>query len=174
MNVIYVTAFALSLTVSATKSEVVSTNWNGLALKLVIPETNMVIGDAICASLIISNTASVEQVVRWNTGDPCGCGFGLFEITDMSSGKQIKCHIPDDERSVIGAGMINLTPHRTHGFDANLLAGYSLTNSGLYSVRGVHYFYSSEPPTNRQTIPVVTPPIVILLCPKTGTNSPPK
>jgi len=176
-NIAFNVAFvALMLTFSTGRSEMVETNWNGLSFQLVMPQTNWFIGDSISASLVMSNAAASKQIVRWNTGDVCGCGFGLFEIVNLSSGKQIKCHIPDNERTVMGAGMVGLIPNQSYGFDANLVAGYSLTNSGLYSVRGIHYFYVTEPPTptNRQTIPVVTPPIIISLSPKTDANSPPK
>jgi len=107
---VYVASFVLTMAISTSNGEVVSTNWNGLSFQLVMPGTNWFIGDPIPASLVMSNTVESEQVVRWRTGDLCGCGFGLFEIIEMSSGTQMKCNIPDYERPVIGAGMMGLKP----------------------------------------------------------------
>ena len=173
-NLIHGSLLVWIFAISAVKGEIACTNWNGIAFQLVMPGTNLFVGDPIPVSLVMSNASDRDQIVRWQSGDPCGCGFGLFEIMDLSSGNPMECKSPDHQRPIIGAGMIGLKPHQSHGYDSNLLMGYSLTNSGLYSIRGVHYFYVTEPPTptNRQIVSVATPPVKILLSYKTNALNP--
>lgn len=172
-NVSIVLFFIAALTFC--RASEADTNWNGLNIGLVISETNIVVGDEISASIVISNSDESERIVRWQTGDPCNCGFGTFEIVEMSSGKEIECKFSREERGhIIGSGSIHLQPHKSQTYDLNLTAGYAITNVGSYSVKAVSWFPINEPPTNNRYVPVKTPPLTIWLSQKEETNAPSK
>ena len=151
------------------------TNWDGLYVGLVIPKTNVVFGDEIRASIVISNSVEKEHIVRWQTGDSCSCGFGTFEIVEVSSGKQIECKFSREERGhIIGSGSVHLQPHQSRVFSLDLMNGYAISNAGPYSVTASRWFPLNEPPTNNQYMTVTTPPVFIFISPKPETNAPPK
>ena len=145
------------------------TNWTWVNLGLSIPQTNLVIGGKILASIVVSNTVNEEHVVFYDSVQPCNCGFGWFSIVEVSSGKKVKYFF-----TPTGFGSVekHLAGHKLESFDFDLTRCYAITNAGLYSVSVTGWFPISESLTNQQYATVVTPPIIISLSPKIELDKP--
>jgi hypothetical protein len=139
------------------------TNWDGLTLRLVLSQTNFVAGTPISASITVSNAAATGRII-WYSKRICDCGFGSFIIHEISSEKEVKCAIFDNDFSSSAFG---LRPNQTQSFNFNLKSAYAITNPGDYSIQATARFPLYEPP-NGQFTNIVTPPIIISL-----TNTPP-
>ncbi len=149
------------------------TNWSWLNLRLVIPETNLMVGDNISASIVVSNITKNEHILHCSADNPCSCGFGRFSIIESITGEKPECRFKSDG-AILSNYLISLQSHEFRVFDFDLVAAYAITNAGIYSVSAVGWFPLSEQPTNNQHATMTTPPILIRLSPKTETNTLPK
>lgn len=151
------------------------TNWNWRAIGLFIPQTNITVGFPIEASIVVSNTFHESRSFPNLSGDPCGCGFGNFLITELSSGQEISCRTPKYQRGdFTGCFSITLAPKQIHSYNFDLNAVFAITNSGKYSIKVVAVLPFAEPQTNYSYTTVMTPQIIINVLPKIQTNAPPK
>lgn len=142
-----------------------STNWDWLNFKLIVSKTNFFIGDKIPATLVVSNIVKNEHVLRYSHDWPCTCGFGTFSVTEVATGNKYECNYRFDG-AMLSNSRILMQSHQSKGFDFDLSGNYTLTNPGVYCIRGVAWFPLSEPPTDRRYTNVITPPIFIILSPK--------
>jgi hypothetical protein len=143
----------------------IATNWNGFAFWLDLPKTNFTAGERVLVSLVVSNTMDTARPMSWDKGNRCNSGLGEFVITDQTSGRRVACPLPPHERyRSMGAGMAELEGHDAKAFSGDLVAGYALTNVGVYSVQavvGLAYLGVQD-----QGATLLTPPLVIRLSPR--------
>jgi hypothetical protein len=162
--------FLPSLNLQRLWAETTFTNQDNLGFGLMIPKTNLIAGDKVIASMIVSNGLDVERSVGWGTGNPCSIGFGEFLIMEKSNGRKIDCAIPFEDRvGFVSESLGIMGGHQSRAFEFNLADGYALTNAGVYTVQAVGKFQYHETPNNRFTL--LAPPITVWLSPKAETNS---
>jgi len=136
-----------------------STNWEGLVIELTMPKTNFVAGEQILASIVVSNSLRSECVITSLDRDPCRAGFGEFLIIEQRSGKRVNCAVPMNQRIHGEERQHRLFWHESKEFAAELVGGYAITNSGVYTVQAMGRFRLVGPPDKH--CPAVTPPICI-------------
>jgi hypothetical protein len=136
-----------------------STNWEGLVIELNMPKTNFVTGEQILASIVVSNSLRSECVITSLDRDPCKAGFGEFLIIEQRSGKRVHCAVPMNQRIHGEEKQHRLLWHESKEFAAELVGGYAITNSGVYTVQAMGKFRLIGPPDKH--CPAVTPPIYI-------------
>jgi hypothetical protein len=147
------------------------TNWNGFTLELIIPQTNLVAGGNIPASIVVSNALDTDCHIPWSK-NLCSCGFAEFSIFEMISGKNIDCNLSTEGRMFHSFSLGTLTGHQSQSFQFDLGEGYALTNAGVFIVQVKGWLPYRESPKQRSV--VLTPPIFLQLSPKPETNAPPK
>lgn len=146
------------------------TNRNGLALFLTIPQTNIICGDKISITVIVSNMTSIERRLDWATGNPCSTGFGEFRIVETGSGKLLDCQLPLEDRvNFLSHSLDYLGSHEVKRFEKNLAYGYAVTNVGIYSIQFAGSFRSLKTPDI--FFDLTTPPIEISISSKTTDTS---
>jgi hypothetical protein len=158
---------------TATKASETETNWEWLTFRLVIPQTNLVIGDKMPASIVVSNILDQEHFLRFSTQNRCDCGYGYFSIIESATGNKIECKFKPNGDFTMNRNFY-LPGHKSHTADFDLNAVFFMTNRGSYSVSAIGWFPVSEPPTNNQFSTIAAPPISIQLSTGTKTNAPPK
>ena len=143
------------------------TNWNGVAFGLVVPKTNLVAGEKVFASIVISNALDTEYHVPWSR-NLCSCGFGEFSIVEMSSGKTIDCNLSREGRMFHSFSLGTIKGHESQSFQFDLSEGYALTNRGIFIVQAKGWLPERDAPKQRSI--VLTPPLVLWLSPETESN----
>jgi hypothetical protein len=144
-----------------------SINWNWLNLSLRIAETNFGVGVSVPVTMVVSNRTGMDHTIYCNEGDPCVCGPGNVSIVEVKSGEAIGCKLSTQQR----AGLQNnyftrVEGHNSKSFSLDLTIGHDITNNGAYQVRALGWFSAIEPPSNHQFSAVTTPPLVIVISPK--------
>lgn len=146
------------------------TNWNWLTFNMNIEKTNLCVGDSIPVSVTVSNVSTQAHMAPWYHGDPCNYGMGHFEI--MYGNSSVPCRLSPDSRAQLAHYYLtSLKTGEAKTFEGDLVSGYYVTNSGDYTVRAIGWFDEQDTATNHHDVAVTTPPIVISLKSKSGTNS---
>ena len=150
----------------------ISTNWTWLHMALDVPQTNVIAGLSVPASIIISNTTSEDSHnILWATGDPCNCGFGTLIIHEVSTGKEIECKIPEWQRgNIIGSYWPQIKAHQSRSFNFDL-ASFAMTNIGTYSIQAEGRFRLYNLSTNTEEAVVTTSPIFVSVLADTNSSS---
>ena len=157
----------LSWNLSCLEASETTTNWNWLNLTLNISNTNLVVGSNILTSIVVSNRTESPHTVYYWSADPCFCGPGNFEITNLETARKVEYAYSEQQRAgLMQTDFTQIQGHHSMQFDCNLAAGYTMTNQGMYSVRAVCWFPAYKPLTNHQYVTVLTPPVLIPLSPK--------
>jgi hypothetical protein len=132
-------------------TNVTYTNINGMVLGLQFPTTNLVAGERLMGTMIISNASQSSVSVHWLLDNQRDAGIGDFFVTDESGQTLPRTVLAYYMQAGVRPDRTEpLTPGSTLTFEGDVVWAYSLTNPGNYLIKAV----AQVPLTN--TTPVET------------------
>ena len=166
--------FVGALLTVATNGAVVYTNLNGMSLGLELTRTNIVAGERLIATMIVSNASKVMTEITWTKGaeGDFDTGIGRFMIID-ETGYTLPKTVPWRLRQAMGVRGTPFEPGASQRFDGDLVWGYSLTNPGNYIVKAIAALPLTNDTGARLTFMAETPPVEITVMPRDATSPPP-
>jgi hypothetical protein len=141
------------------------TNVNGIVLGIVMATTNVVAGDRLRASMIVSNASDTPtDMVVWKQWGYQDTEIGNFVVTD-ESGYVLPRTVPYYDMGMMGHSGRPFPPGASGTFEGDVVWGCSVTNPGTYLVKAVARVPGS--------MVIETPPLAITVTPRGEASAPP-